>query len=79
MYVSTTQTEGYTNNGDYTGINSQSLSFSASQTQRTVTIFITNDTKVESNEKFGFIVQRNASDPVTTYLDKTTFTIIDND
>src|SRR5207247_280281 len=34
---------------------------------------------VENNETFSLIVQRNSTDPNTTYLVKSTFTIIDND
>jgi hypothetical protein len=79
VYVSTTQDQGYTNNGDYTGFLSQSLSFTSNQTQRTVTVSITNDSTEEPDEKFGLIVQRNASDPLGTYLSKTTFIIIDDD
>src|SRR5690242_10999216 len=75
VYASTTQTEGYSNSGDYTGILNQSVTFSSGQTTRTVTVTILNDTTPESNETFGFIVQRNTSDPVTVYLAKTTFTI----
>ena len=79
IYASTTQTEGYSNNGDYTGFVNQNVAFALNQTQATVSVWITDDTSVESSETFGLIVQRNASDPITTYLAKTTFTIIDND
>ena len=79
IYASTTTTEGYANNGDYTGIPNQAVSFTSGQTTRTVTVTINNDSTEESSETFGFIVQRNASDPVSTYLAKSTFTIIDDD
>jgi len=79
IYASTTQTEGYANNSDYIGFVNQTVSFTSGQTTRTVTVTILNDTTVESSETFGFIVQRNASDPITTYLAKSTFTITDND
>jgi pimeloyl-ACP methyl ester carboxylesterase len=79
VYVSTTTTEGSSNNSDYVGINSQAVSFSSNQSSRTVTVTITNNSTVESSETFGFIVQRNASDPVGTYLAKRTFTITDDD
>src|SRR5206468_989572 len=42
VYASTTTTEGYANNNDYAGIANQALTFSVGQTQRTVTISITN-------------------------------------
>jgi pimeloyl-ACP methyl ester carboxylesterase len=79
IYASTTQTEGYSNSSDYTGIANQSVTFTSGQTTRTVSVTILNDSTVESSETFGFIVQRNTSDPVTTYLDKSTFTITDDD
>ncbi len=79
IYASTTQAEGYSNNSDYTGIVNQSVTFTSGQTTRTVAVTILDDSTVESSETFGFIVQRNTSDPVTTYLAKSTFTITDND
>jgi fibronectin type 3 domain-containing protein len=79
IFASTTQTEGSTNSGDYTSILNQNVAFASNQTQATVTVSITNDTTVENNETFGLIVQRSSSDPVSTFLAKTTFTIVDND
>jgi murein DD-endopeptidase MepM/ murein hydrolase activator NlpD len=79
IYVSTTQTEGYSNSGDYTGIGNQAVSFGSGQISRTVPVTILDDSTMENNETFGFIVQRNTSDPVTTYLAKSTFTIVDDD
>ncbi|MEK7266017.1 MAG: Calx-beta domain-containing protein, partial [Pseudomonadota bacterium] len=79
VYVSTTQTEGYSNSSDYTSILNQALTFNSGETSKTVTVFTTNDSTVESSESFGFIVQQNSTDPVGTYLDKSTFTITDND
>src|SRR2546423_5576548 len=71
--------EGSANNGDYTGKLNETLSFSSNQTSATVTVSITNDSVVESNETFGLLVQRNSSDPATTFLAKSTFTIADDD
>ncbi|MEJ0091441.1 MAG: Calx-beta domain-containing protein [Limisphaerales bacterium] len=79
IYASTTQTEGFSNSGDYTGIANQAVSFTSGQTTRTVAVAITDDTTMENNETFGFIVQRNSSDPLTTYLAKSAFTVTDND
>ena len=80
LFATTLQDQGYTNSGDYsTNISNLAVAFALNQTQATVAVSITNDTVVESNETFGMIVQRNTSDPITTYLAKTTFTIIDND
>ena len=79
IYASTTTTEGYSNGSDYTGIANQSVTFTSGQVSKTVTVTINNDTAVETSETFGFIVQRNSSDPVSTYLAKSTFTITDND
>ena len=79
IYASTTTAEGSLNNGDYTGIANQSVTFSSGQTSRTVSVSITNDSVVESSETFGFIVQRNTGDPVSTYLAKSSYSIVDND
>ena len=79
VYVSTAQTEGTLNIGDYSGKLNEALSFAAGQTSRTVTVSITNDTVLENDETFGFVVQRNASDLLNTYLAKLTFTIHSDD
>jgi hypothetical protein len=79
VYVSTTQTEGFTNSNDYVGLVSQALAFAVGESSKTVPVTIINDTVVEPNETFGFIVQQNASDPIGTYLAKARFTIVNND
>jgi len=79
VYVSTAQTEGTLNIGDYTGKFNEALSFAAGETSKTVTVSITNDTVMESDETFGLVVQRNASDLLNTYLAKSTFTIHSDD
>src|SRR5947207_1935141 len=43
VYVSTTQTEGFTNNNDYVGLASQPLSFAIGESSKTVTVSIIND------------------------------------
>ncbi len=78
VYASTAQTEGFTNSGDYTSILNQGVVFALNQTTATVTVSITNDAVVESNETFALLVQRNTSDPTSTYLAKTAFTIVDD-
>jgi len=68
------------NNGDYaTNVNNLAVSFAANQTSQTVTLSITNDSTTESDETFGFVVQRNSGDPVSTFLAKTNWTIHDDD
>src|SRR4029453_3834446 len=79
LFASTLQDQGFSNSGDYNGILNQAVSFAAGQTTATVTASIINDTTVESDEAFSLIVQRNASDPITTFLAKTTWTIHDDD
>ncbi|MEZ5960603.1 MAG: Calx-beta domain-containing protein [Hyphomonadaceae bacterium] len=79
IYASTTTNQGSSNNGDYTGLLNQAITFSSGQTTRTFTVSVTDDSVVESNETFGVIIQRNTSDPVSTFLDSSTFTIQDND
>lgn len=79
VVLSTTTTEGFANNTDYTGILNQPVTFAANQTSATVTVTLINDSVVEPNETFGLIVQRNTSDAVTTFLAKATFTIVNDD
>jgi murein DD-endopeptidase MepM/ murein hydrolase activator NlpD len=79
VYVSTTPDQGFVNDHDYTGLLNLALSFAAGETTHTVTIGINDDSLLEAAEKFGIIVQRNASDPPNIYLDKSIFTIRDND
>ncbi|MGZ8407112.1 MAG: Calx-beta domain-containing protein [Caulobacteraceae bacterium] len=79
MFFSTTQTEGSSNSGDYTSLLNQTLSFTSGQTSKTFSVSITDNLITESSETFGVIIQRNSSDPVSTFLDKSTFTIQDND
>ena len=82
VYLSTVHgaANGYaTNSSDYSGIDSQGFSFSAGQASRTFTVSLINDGAVEADETFGFIVQRNASDPLGTFLAKTNWTIQDDD
>src|SRR5438874_1388555 len=75
VYASTVNgaANGYTtNSSDYaTNINNSPVTFSLGQTQATVTLSIINDSTPESDETFGFIVQRNTSDPLSTFLAKT--------
>src|SRR5689334_12046872 len=80
LFVSPVQgsTNGYaSNSSDYSGLLNQTVSFATNQTQATVSVSITNDSVVESNETFGLVVQRNSTDAVSTYLAKSTFTIND--
>ena len=79
LFVSTTPDQGFSNSGDYSGLLNLPVAFAAGETSHTVTIAITDDKLVESNETFGIIVQTNASDPASIYLAKSTFTIQDND
>jgi hypothetical protein len=79
VYVSTTQTEGYSNSSDYSSLLNQAFTFNSGELSKTVTINLTNDSVVEPNETFGLIVQAHSTDPITTYLDKSTFTIQNDD
>src|SRR2546428_842111 len=79
LFVSTETGEGFANSGDYTGKLNEQLAFATNQTTATVTVSITNDLVAENNETFGLLVQRNSSDPASTFLAKSTFTIIDDD
>ncbi|MYM56920.1 Calx-beta domain-containing protein [Thalassovita mangrovi] len=79
VYFSTLITEGYANEGDYEGIVNQEVTFGAGESSATVTVTLTDDSITEGSERFGAIIQRNISDPVATYLARSTFTIEDDD
>src|SRR5205807_1766608 len=71
---------GYsTNSSDYNGLQNLQVIFGATQTSAQVTVSLINDTVVESDETFGFVVQRNSTDALTTFLAKTNWTIHDDD
>src|SRR5437764_1228029 len=52
LFATTLQDQGYSNSGDYAGFINQNIAFGLNQTQATITVSITNDTAVESNETF---------------------------
>jgi len=79
VYVSTVQTEGFANNGDYQGIDTKPYTFANGASSISVPITIINDLKPEGNETFATWVQRNENDPFGTFAARSTFTIIDND
>jgi len=79
IFASTTTGEGFANSSDFTALADQAIAFAAGELSKTVTVAITNDTVVESTETFGLVVQRNSTDADTTFLSKSTFTILDND
>ena len=79
LFASTTTTEGFANSNDFTALADQAIAFAAGELTKTVTVAITNDTVVEGTETFGLVVQRNSTDADTTFLTKSTFTILDND
>ena len=82
IYASTVSgaANGYSaNSSDYNGLVNRQVTFLANQTIAQVTVPIIDDTVPESVDTFGFLVQRNAADPVSTYLAKTNWTIQDDD
>ena len=79
VYVSTVQTEGFANNGDYQGIDTKPYTFANGASSISVPITIINDLKPEGNETFATWVQKNENDPFGTFAARSTFTIIDND
>jgi hypothetical protein len=82
VYASTLQgvSAGYSSNGgDYVGLLNTSIKFAAGQTSQTVTVAVVEDAEIEVDETFGFIVQRTPTDPISTFLAKHDWTILDND
>src|SRR5262245_7206813 len=72
---STTQSFGFSNVGDYTGILNQQFTFTSTVQQHTVNVFINNDSSPEQNEIFGVLLDTTSG----TVLASTSFTIVDND
>ncbi len=79
VYVSTTQTEGFANAGDYTGKVDEPLFFADGQLSKTVTVTLSPDALVEPDETFGLIVQEFPGLDPANYLSKQTFTIVNDD
>ncbi|HET7679066.1 MAG TPA: S8 family serine peptidase [Xanthobacteraceae bacterium] len=79
VYVSTAESENSSNQGDFVTIPKTAITFAPGVLSRPVKVTVNPDTTDEGDETFALIVQKNASDPVTTYLAKGTFTIVDDD
>jgi hypothetical protein len=79
VYVSTTTTEGFANNGDYTALSKVPYAFAVGETAKTVTVKLIDDAAAEPDETFGLIAQQNSGDPLTSYLAKASFTITNDD
>jgi LEA14-like dessication related protein len=79
LYASTVPDQGYSNNGYYVGILNQPVSFSAGQSTAQVSVTINDLGLTSGSETFRFIVQKNSTDPVSTYLATDNFTINNND
>src|SRR5204863_221272 len=58
--------------------NNIAVSFSSGTTSRTLTLNILNDGIADSGEQFRAIIQRSTSDPVSTYLDRSSFVTIND-
>jgi len=54
------------------------ITFSSGTTSRTVTLNILNDGVSDSGEQFRAIIQRSSSDPVSTYLDRSSYVTIND-
>ncbi len=75
IYVTITQEYGSTNNSDYTNLLKQPFTFSAGEATKTIPVNILPDSVTESDESFGLIIQANPTDPSSTFLTSTSFTI----
>jgi Ca2+-binding RTX toxin-like protein len=79
VYVSTTRNQGSQNENDYFFWLNVPVTFAVGELTKSITVVTKTDALAENPETFGLIVQSNPSDPVDTYLQATTFTIIDDD
>jgi len=82
VYTSTVTDQGYSNPGGnyyYLGLVNQTVNFSSGQSSAQVSVAINDLGLTSGSETFRFIVQQNATDPVSTYLATDNFTITNND
>ncbi|RAP39522.1 hypothetical protein BYZ73_20085 [Rhodovulum viride] len=77
VYVSTVQTHGSYNDGDYVGRANVAVPFATGVATETFIVQINADAFEEAEETFGLIVQADPNDIVSTYLASATFTIED--
>ncbi len=72
---------GGANTSDYTSIGNRQLTFapSATTSSQTVRVFITPDAEVEPNQTFGVIIQRTSNPDPNVFLDRSFFTIVNDD
>jgi Ca2+-binding RTX toxin-like protein len=78
VYVSTIQSHGSRNLGDYGSYYNHRIDFAVGQASRTISIDINEDMEPEGNETFGLIVQQRTTDPLNSSLARATFTILDS-
>jgi hypothetical protein len=62
VYLRTTETEGWTNNNDYTPLVAQPLTFATGETSKTISVAITHDAVAEPDETFRLFVMSNSTD-----------------
>ncbi|WP_422028784.1 DUF4214 domain-containing protein [Roseovarius sp.] len=79
VYVSTVQTFGAINDGDYTGLLDVPVTFLAGVLSTDVMVTISGDSVPELDETFGVIVQTVINPSPSEYVAAATFSIIDND
>ncbi|WP_176847380.1 peptidoglycan DD-metalloendopeptidase family protein, partial [Roseicitreum antarcticum] len=77
VYVSTAQTQGFYNDGDYVGRLNVPVVFAAGDLSETFTVRINADAVPEGDETFGVIVQSDSRDSASIFLASATFTIQD--
>jgi hypothetical protein len=75
VFVSTTTNRGYTNQKDFEEIDHRPLSFQVGERLKAVSARITHSDS-PSSRTFGFVVQRNRTDPIAIMLAEATFTIL---
>ncbi|MEM9262795.1 MAG: Calx-beta domain-containing protein, partial [Pseudomonadota bacterium] len=79
VYVSTTFDRGSLNGNDYEGLENEPVTFAAGVKTRTISVNIREDSRDETPETFGFIVQSSPDQAASQYLASASFTILDDD
>jgi oxalate decarboxylase/phosphoglucose isomerase-like protein (cupin superfamily) len=79
VYVSTVADQGFANNGNYTNLNAQAVSFIAGQTTASVSIAVNDLGLTSGSENYRAVVLPTASSATSAAVASDVFTIVNND
>jgi hypothetical protein len=79
VYVSTVADQGFANNGNYTNLNAQAVSFGVGQLTANVSISIADLGLTSGSENYRAVVLPTAASPTSAAVASDVFTIVNND